>query len=250
MGRNRLRLRGMPVALVVGSLLLTLKLGSIWQGVATLDARKLAFTAAHAEGGGNPATKDKGSAQVHPQGGHASQDAAPAGAGGPAASTQTAADALPPTFSNAEVEVLQQLKQRREALDARELEIVRREDLMKAAESKIDQRVDQLKALQASIERLLQTHDERQEAKLRSLVKIYENMKPKDAARIFEELDLETLLSVVERMNERKLSPILAEMKPTKAKDVTVELARLKELFGAGNRPAGEGSRPVPATNG
>lgn len=134
MGRNRLRLRGMSVALVVGSLLLTLKLGSIWQGLATLDAGKLAFATAHAEGGGNPATKDKGSAQIHPQGGHASQDAAPAGAGGPAASTPTAADALPPTFSNAEVEVLQQLKQRREALDAREHEIVRREDLMKAAE--------------------------------------------------------------------------------------------------------------------
>lgn len=250
MGRNRFRLRGMPVALVVGSLLLTLKLGSIWQGLVTLDSGKLTFAAAHAASGGNPVVKDKGSAPVHSQGGDAGQHAATPAAGGTPPPTPVAAGAPPPAFSNAEVEVLQQLKQRREALDAREHEIVRREDLMKAAGSKIDQRVDQLKALQASIERLLHTHDERQEAKLRSLVKIYENMKPKDAARIFEELDLETLLSVVERMNERKLSPILAEMKPAKAKDVTVELARLKELFGAGNPPAGVGSRPAPAPNG
>lgn len=238
---SRFRLRGMPLALVIGALLLTLKLGSIWQGLATLDAGKLAFASARAEGGG-AVTKDKGSAQAHPTDEHAVQAARPPDPAAPAPSE--------PAFSPAEIEVLQQLKQRREDLDAREREIVRREDLMKAAEIKIDQRIEQLKALQGNIEQNLQTHDEEHEAKLRSLVKIYENMKPKDAAKIFEELDLETLLSVVERMNERKLSPILAEMRPAKAKDVTVELARMKEPLGGDTEPARGVSQPQLAPNG
>src|SRR3546814_17091245 len=62
------------------------------------------------------------------------------------------------------------------------------------------------------------------EAQMQSLVKIYESMKPKDAARIFEELDMEVLLEVVERMKERKTAPILAEMNPERAKTGTPEL--------------------------
>src|SRR3546814_19626533 len=63
-----------------------------------------------------------------------------------------------------------------------------------------------------------------------SLVKIYESMKPKDAARIFEHLDMEVLLEVVERMKERKTAPILAELDPERASTVTLELAKLREL--------------------
>jgi flagellar motility protein MotE (MotC chaperone) len=50
-------------------------------------------------------------------------------------------------------------------------------------------------------------------------------MKPKEAARIFEQLDLPVLLDVLERMKETKTSPILASMEPSKAKAVTLALA-------------------------
>jgi flagellar motility protein MotE (MotC chaperone) len=70
---------------------------------------------------------------------------------------------------------------------------------------------------------------------MQSLVKLYENMKPKDAARIFEELDLDTLLPVAERMKERKLAPIMSTMDPTKAKEVTVRLSTQRKLPNPGN---------------
>lgn len=54
---------------------------------------------------------------------------------------------------------------------------------------------------------------------------MYENMKPKDAARIFDTLDMDILLSVVEQMRGRKMSPILAAMNPEVAQRLTVELA-------------------------
>ena len=61
-------------------------------------------------------------------------------------------------------------------------------------------------------------------------MKIYENMKPKDAARIFEALDMDTLLLVAERMNERKLAPVMAQLNSERAKEITVELTRAGQL--------------------
>ncbi|MFT5488856.1 MAG: flagellar motility protein MotE (MotC chaperone), partial [Alphaproteobacteria bacterium] len=80
------------------------------------------------------------------------------------------------------------------------------------------------------IQGLLKKHDKEQEAKLRSLVKIYESMKPKSAARIFEKLEMDILLDVVERMREAKTSLIFAAMDPATAKAVTSRLAERREL--------------------
>jgi flagellar motility protein MotE (MotC chaperone) len=64
-------------------------------------------------------------------------------------------------------------------------------------------------------------------------------MKPKDAARIFEELDMDTLLLVSERMKERKLAPIMAKMNPARATEITVELSRLRNLPNETNSSGG-----------
>ncbi len=133
-------------------------------------------------------------------------------------------------MTDEELVLLQSLSQRREELEQRAREIDEREVLLKAAEQRIEQRIGELERLQQSIEALLVEHDEQTEAQMQSLVKIYESMKPKDAARIFEELDLDVLLAVIERMKERKTAPILAQMNPQRAKTVTLELAQRREL--------------------
>lgn len=135
-----------------------------------------------------------------------------------------------PTFSETELQVLQQLSERRDKLSERETDLQRRETLLSATEHRIDEKVASLKQLQTTLDGLIRQHDAEQETKLKSLVKIYETMKPADAARIFEQLDSDTLLPVVEKMNERKLAAILAKLDPMKARDVTVELKKLREL--------------------
>jgi flagellar motility protein MotE (MotC chaperone) len=55
-------------------------------------------------------------------------------------------------------------------------------------------------------------------------------MKPKEAARIFDTLEMDVLLSVIGKMNERKMSPILASMDPDKAREVTIKLAEQRKL--------------------
>ena len=136
----------------------------------------------------------------------------------------------PTLFSQSEIDLLQKLSDRREEIERMSKQISLREGLMKAAEKRIANKVSELKQLSKTIQGLIKTHDDQQESKMGSLVKIYEAMKPKDAARIFEQLDLDTLLIVAERMKERRLAPVMAQMNPEKAKDVTVELSRLREL--------------------
>lgn len=136
----------------------------------------------------------------------------------------------PSLFTQNEIDLLQRLAERRETIETREAELNTREGLLNAAEQRINRKISEMQQLQATIQGLIKTHDEQEEKKLGSLVRIYENMKPKDAARIFEELDIDTLLMVAERMKERKLAPVMANMNSAKAKDVTVELTRLREL--------------------
>lgn len=133
-------------------------------------------------------------------------------------------------YTDEEVDVLQQLAKRREELDLRARQLDEREALIQAAEQRMEQKMAELKALQATVEDLLKTRSEQEEAELKSLVKMYENMKPKAAAKVFEEMDMDVLLDVVDRMNERKVAPILALVTPTRAKEITFELAQRRQL--------------------
>ncbi len=130
-----------------------------------------------------------------------------------------------PEFSEAEIDTLRLLAARREKLDAREQSLETREGLLVVAEERIDEKVTELNLLEERIKSLIIQYDEQEEARLRSLVKIYENMKPKDAARIFDELDLDILLNVISFMKERRVAPVLAAMDPAKAEAITSEIA-------------------------
>ena len=136
----------------------------------------------------------------------------------------------PTLFTQAEIDLLQRLADRRIELEIWRKDIEMRERLLKATERRLDKKVAELAVIQKRIKGLLKQYDKEQEAKLKSLVKIYENMKPKYAAVIFGELEMPILLDVVERMREARVAPILAKMSPKKAKRVTTELVLRRKM--------------------
>lgn len=149
-------------------------------------------------------------------------------------------------YTAAEVEVLQSLSKRRDELEKRERALADREALSDAAGQEIDRKIAELNKLKGEIEALLGKQQKMEEDRLVSLVKIYENMKPKEAATIFNTLDLDVLLAVIGRMNERKASPILANMDPEKARVVTIRLSEQRKLpkAGAPDNPADAAPAP------
>jgi flagellar motility protein MotE (MotC chaperone) len=139
-------------------------------------------------------------------------------------------------LSQSEIEVLHQLAERRAALDRREQQLERHAALLATAEASLAAQLERLEQLRAEIGAVVALHDDKEEAKLISLVKIYETMKPKAAAEIFNRLEMPILIRVVERMRAPKSADVLARMDPAKAKQVTAELARRTELLrAAGN---------------
>ncbi len=133
-------------------------------------------------------------------------------------------------FSPEEMELLQQLAKRREKLNQWEQNIALKENLLTAAEKRIDDKLAQLDAMKKELSGMLVQYKDQEDSKIKSLVRIYESMKPQDAARIFDEVEMPILLLVIDRMAEKKAAPILANMDPKKAKQLTVELAEKRKL--------------------
>ena len=79
----------------------------------------------------------------------------------------------------------------------------------------------------------------KQAAKFKSLVVMYEGMKAKDAARIFDKLDPGVLADVANAMSPKKLADILALMNAEFAQRLTVELAR-RNVGGERGLPASD----------
>jgi flagellar motility protein MotE (MotC chaperone) len=221
------KIRFLPITIFFAAMMLTIKVSHIWDGIEELRTPTFEVAGAIAQTGAgsqeDPRPDEKPEADA--------QDAQQSDSDLDSNIEQSRLITNDPTLlSTAEIELLQHLSIRREEIDKREKEFDIRDGLMQAAESRIDKKVVELQNLQATIDSLIQKFDKQQDAKLLSLVKIYENMKPKDAANIFEDLEMQTLLEVAERMKERKLAPVMAKMNPAKAREMTVELRQLRKL--------------------
>ena len=133
-------------------------------------------------------------------------------------------------MAGVKMEIFEDLSKRRQILEKREKDLHMRQALLKAAEQELERKYQELNNLRNEIEGLLKQQSDAEEARIGSLVKIYEGMKPKDAARIFDTLDLDVLISVVGKMSERKVSPIMAAMNPERVRTITIMLAEQKKL--------------------
>ena len=147
---------------------------------------------------------------------------APAAESTPAAAP---ADPMRPTLTAGERAVLESLQQRRQELETRAREMEVRDSLLKAAEKRIEQRLQELKETEARMTGAANKRDEAEIAKFKSLVSMYETMKAKDAAKIFDRLNMRILMEVVNVMNPRRMSDILGQMTPEVAERLTIEIA-------------------------
>jgi flagellar motility protein MotE (MotC chaperone) len=166
---------------------------------------------------GNPSAKPGGQ----------SADAKPAAGNANPADMPPALNEAPP-ISDSERAVLLELRDRRRELDAREAGLTARETTVAAAEQKLSGRVRELQALQQKLEALDSSHRQQEDVAWLGLVKVYETMKPRDAAAIFNDLGMPVLLELVKRMKDAKAAAVLAAMTPEKARDVTTQLALLR----------------------
>jgi flagellar motility protein MotE (MotC chaperone) len=128
--------------------------------------------------------------------------------------------------SPSERAILERLQSRRQELEARAREIDIRESLLKSAEKRIEGRVEEMKGIESRISTATDQRNEAEAARFKGLVTMYENMKPKDAAKVFDRLEMSVLFEIASKIAPRKMSDILGQMSPEAAERLTVELAR------------------------
>ncbi len=131
----------------------------------------------------------------------------------------------PPPVSPAERDLLQDLRGRRVELDAREKTLTERQAVLDAAEHRLTARIAELSALQSRLEQLESDRRAHDEANWAGIVKVYETMKPKEAALIFNDMDMSVLLQVMDRMKDSKAASVMAAMQPDRARLLTIQLA-------------------------
>lgn len=149
--------------------------------------------------------------------------------------TELGPDGTPVAIGGADValgteqQLLERLVTRRSELEQYEQELALRASIVDAAEKRIEERSSTLEALEAQISSLVDQRQEMEAGQFASIVAMYENMRPKDAANIFNNLDMPVLLQVAKTMSPRKMAPILAAMEAPRAQELTVQMANLAE---------------------
>ena len=258
-----MKLRVLPIVITGASLLLVLKAaGLMLTGHYAFETQKEApkimaaqtYRPSAAARGGSSGGSDydlmvtgslppKKKAEPAPAPAEPPAEAPPAAAGdepaAPAPGTPPAADAgdlqnkNPKDLSSAERALLERLQTRREQLDGRAQELDLRETLLRAAEKKIEDELAELKTVEDRLAAVDEARKAEEDQKLKDLVTMYENMKPKQAAAIFDVLDMKVLVAVATRMNPKKTGDIVAKMAPEAAERLTVALAK-RELTDLG----------------
>lgn len=209
------RVRLLPVVMLCAALLFGLKIGGVWNGMAGLRAD---ISEANAQ---TPL-------EQKPEMGAAEPGGSAAAATPPKASDPHDLSSM----SESEVALLQKLADRREELERQAKQLETRESLLTAAEKRVEERITRLKEIELSVANLIERFDKQEEERLAKLVQVYESMKAKNAAAIFDQLDMEVLLAVAKRMDEAKMAEVLSKMNAEAAKRLTIEMAHQKKLPG------------------
>lgn len=158
--------------------------------------------------------------------GSVAKDAAAAAPAAPICATSVKDLAAQAGISPNELNILQSLGTRRAELDQREAQLNSRGQLIDAADSKLDARITQLQSLKSQIQGLIDQANKTSSEDTVRMVKVYESMKPKDAAAVLTAMSDPVRLPIVAGMKDRSLAAILGAMSPDAARDLTEKLSQ------------------------
>ncbi len=163
-------------------------------------------------------------------------------------------------FTPSELDLLQSLRERREEIRQREEQLQQQQRVLEAMQKRLEDKAEELNNIKTKVEDvrteitlLSEKFKKNESSQIESLTRIYEKMKSKDAARIFDNLDTEIVIDVVKSMKEARVAPIIAAMDPKKATIITEKLGERTELPDIGEseeavaEPVEDQPEPTPA---
>lgn len=133
----------------------------------------------------------------------------------PAASAAPAAAERQPTSN--QIDHLSKLSDRQRELEARAEELSRQEAELAQMKIELEKRLQELEGMRQQISEILAERVKVDEEKVETLVQMYSNMKPPQAAKIFESLDEDLAVELLSRMKKKNAADIMNLLPPEKA---------------------------------
>lgn len=131
-------------------------------------------------------------------------------------------------FSEEDMNHFAKLNERKRELDAREAELARLEAEIQVQKVELGKRMQELESTRRSISSVLEEKVQTDEKKVETLVQMYSNMKPQQAAKIFEEMDEDLAVEIIGRMKKKNAAEIMNLIKSEKAKVFAEKFAGYK----------------------
>jgi flagellar motility protein MotE (MotC chaperone) len=129
-------------------------------------------------------------------------------------------------------EMLAVINAERKLLDDQRAALAQRRSEIDLANETLVIETARLDELKQEVEALLERANVAHVADVDRLVALYSNMKPRDAAAIMNDLDLEVTITVLGTMPERSAAPILATLNPVRARALSLILLERSKLPG------------------
>jgi flagellar motility protein MotE (MotC chaperone) len=131
-------------------------------------------------------------------------------------------------FSKEEIQVLTSLDSRRAELEQRNHRLDEREQDIQRKDKEFALRITQLRELNDKLKSERDKNDKKQTGQLDQLANVYGSMNPDEAAKLMEQLDIVTAMSLIERMPEKRIGQILSSMTAERALEITRMLSGKK----------------------
>jgi flagellar motility protein MotE (MotC chaperone) len=138
------------------------------------------------------------------------------------------APAVKKDFSQDEINHFSKLNERKKELDAREEELLKMEAELQNQKAELEEKIKNLEQTRKNISQVLEDRVQKDDKKVDTLVEFYSNMKPQQAAKIFETLDEDLAVEILGRMKKKNAAEILNLLKPEKAQVFSEKYAGYK----------------------
>lgn len=116
-----------------------------------------------------------------------------------------------------DAEYMFKLAERKKQLDQRENDLNKLAEQIEKQKVEITEKLTKLEATRLQISKALEEKIKADDGKVETLVQMYTNMKPVQAAKIFETLDEDLVIEILGRMKKKSAADILNLIKPEKA---------------------------------
>ncbi|MGV8074038.1 MAG: MotE family protein [Syntrophobacteraceae bacterium] len=123
-------------------------------------------------------------------------------------------------------DIVSHLERREAELKRKEEQLNQKEKYLAHMEKEVEKKLKELTTMQKEVQAYRSEKEEVQNAKVRSLAKIYGSMKPKEAAKLLENLEDPLVVNVISTMTPEEAATIMANMDVKKAAKISESLSK------------------------